>query len=122
MSTIVHDSQYVASGHQQLTIADTPVSLLVSYLGSIQKFSTVTGKTDTKISASKILLSPIDYPFYYTLDGTAPGVDGATGHPCPVGSSLEIKGWRNISNFKMVRQGSSSAKVNMTVFFNEPGV
>ena len=64
---------YVAGGHQQISVADTPINLLVSYLSLIQRASTVAGKTDTKISATKILLSPIDYPIYYTLDGTAPG-------------------------------------------------
>jgi hypothetical protein len=121
MSQIVHDSQYAAGGHQQISVADTAINLFVSYLSLIQRASTVTGKTDTKISATSILITPIDQPIYYTLYGT-PATNGDTGHPCPVGTTLIINGWRNILGFKMIRQGSNTAKVNITAFFNEPGV
>jgi hypothetical protein len=122
MSQICHDSQYCASGHHQITVADTPVSIFVTYLSYIQKASTVAGKTDTSISATSLLLTAMDYDFYYTLDGTVPATDGSAGHWAQVGDSVEIKGWRNIKNFKLVRVGSNSVKVNVTVFFNEPGV
>lgn len=122
MSQIVHDSMYVAGGHQQISVADTAVSLFGSYLSFIQRLSTVTGKTDTKISATRIFLTPIDYPIYYTYDGTSPATNGDTGHPLQVDDSLRLEGWRNIKNFKMIRQGSNTAKVNVTVQFNEPGV
>lgn len=122
MSQIVHDEQYIAGGHAQVTVADSAYSLFTSNLSLIQRLSTVTGKTDTKISATKIRLSAIDYPIYYTLDGTDPTVTGGAGHPLAVGQDLEIKGWRNIKDFKMIRQGDTTAKVNVTPFFLEAGV
>ena len=121
MGQVVHDQQYVAGGHQQISVADTAINLVVSYLSLVQRLSTVTGRTDTKISATSLVLTPIDYPIYYTLYGT-PATDGSLGHPLAVGDTLEIKGWRNISTFKMIRQGSNTAKVNVTAFFLESGV
>ena len=118
MSTICHDSMYAAGGHHQYTIADVVIVALTTMAAILQRASTQTGKTDTNVSATSLWITPIDYPIYFTLNGTAPATNGDTGHPLQVGDLLQIKGWDNIKNLKLIRNGSNSAKVNVTSFFN----
>lgn len=66
--------------------------------------------------ARLVLLSVENADVRFTFDGTTPAPGSYTGHVLAAGSNLTIMGLTSIKNFKMVRNGSTSANATITYF------
>lgn len=118
MSGIPKDAQYIAGTTVKIAVTDTPVSL--GDAGNLAIIQPVSGAW-ANCSATKVLITVVTNPIYYTPGGTTPATDGSIGHPLALNAELEIKSFANIKAAKFVRQSTSSGAIMVTPFFNGAG-
>jgi hypothetical protein len=68
-----------------------------------------------KRPAGEVLITVETAPIRYTLDGTTP-VGGSAGQYADTGTTIKITGIGNLQQFQMIRDGGSSAVVDVTYF------
>jgi hypothetical protein len=106
-NVIYDDAEYVAGGHEKITVSTTVVALTASQI------SPTTGTYKDK-TATMIQLTNETDAIRYRLDGGVPTSD--SGHLLAVNSILQIKNQTNIVNLRMLRV-TNDAPCRITYFF-----
>lgn len=94
-------------GYESITVSTTSVSPITT---TIQ--STLTN--GLREQAVEAVVTIETNPIRYRVDGTAP--TSSEGHLLNAGDVLTVQGFQNITNLKMIRQGSADATVRITYF------
>ena len=91
--------KFIPFDFETITVADTAISLTASKLASSPK-------------PKKVLITVETATCRYRFDGTAP--TSTVGHLLVPTQSLVLEGYSQMNNFKAIRTGDTSAKIQVT--------
>jgi len=101
-----------AYASEQLTVAGSVVSPTAAVVRNNALQTQGNGWAFT-FPASAAVVSPVDQPIYYTLDGTTPS--STNGQSLNAGDVLTLANRQSVAGLKMIRQ-SATALVNVSYF------